>query len=697
MPVANDQPIGRADVEKFLAETSPSPLVQRSDVEQFLAETKPAETPVDHRDTIQYFKDQAGGLVNLAASAGKGLYHAVEHPIDTVQNMAESLAGVDSEGVYRAVRNTPLIGRPIDSIVTSAKALGSLPEGIEAADKAAQDYKSEQKQSDITHAKEHPLTDFLQRSVGLSALPPAIIPQVSAMAMDAFTKSLDEGNSTWDALRDAKNTALFVGTALKAGEAISSVPGKLENLAAREAQIPQSSIERYKAAPEAVNATELYAKDPETLKNLVDAQVAPITDAVNVADSGVTSAKEAVAATKQAPLSLAAEIPEHLDTQGAKLSDLSNQAIDRLAEEGASFPAGKLSGAVTSKMNQLMIDGVVPTVGPDATAFSALGRFRDMVKEIGEKSPDGQIPSQTVKELIQNLDSVSKEAYERNAGTLSPSAAGNFAAVRRNFDRILKDSSLDELGQPIPGGYAEKMAELAPQVQLVNDMSKIFGNEQMAMNTLKAAADPLTTRGHVARGKLGQYDAANGTDFLERVVDYYDTPKSNLQAAQKTLEDAQMKASQVNKLGVNSTEGVIPSIQRGNNIEARKQLENLNPEVSQTVQDAGILRALSKSTRNGSTRTVGGAVVGGAIGNHFGMPLLGGAVGGVAGSIADLYGGTALKAALDAGIAVDKLVNTPFLHPIMKAAAEAPKALAITHYMMSQTDPEYQKINSGGK
>lgn len=653
-----------------------------------------ADKPNPH-ELVPFLKAQGSGIVDLAKRAGSGLVDAVKHPLDAVN----SITAPDLEGAYRTVRNIPIAGPAIDSIVGSAHAL-------HGGDEELNQYKNEQHAADKAHEEQHPLTDFLQKSAGLVALPAGHIEQAGTLALDAFSKSREAGNDTYTALQDARNAGLLAITALKTGHMLSEAPGVIGRGAAKELGVSPQAIERYKAAPEAVNDASQYVTDPEAFQHAVDAEVAPINAAVDIHKGLVDTAKEAVDASKEPPISLAHEIPEHLDQQGAKLSELSNEAFDRLAEQGESFPAGKLAGAVTSKMNQLKISGIVPSVGPDATAFGALGKFKDVIEQIGEQN-GGAIPAGTVKELIQNLDSVSKEAYERSAGGLSPSAAGNFAAVRRIFDRILKESSLDEHGFPTPGGYAEKMAELAPQVSLVSDMSKMFGSEPQALSALKAAENPNSTYGYLVRQKIGEYDVQHGTDFGQRIQDYYDAPKQNLAKAQEALANAQGEAAAVNKIGPNSTETVLKSIQGGRNVRAREQLEALSPELAQTAQDIGVANQLSRPTINGSRRVNTGGFIGGGIGGAVGSALgmgadhllglgnvghyVGGAVGGAVGFMTDRYGGQAVKAALDAGIKLDRFkANSPYIKTLMEAAQESPKALSVAHYILSQTSPEYQ-------
>lgn len=636
-----------------------------------------------------FLQEQANNIANagkavwnMAGEAGQGIVNALSHPLDTASDIGSALANTSpadiASGVERAVRSTPIVG-PLFN-----KATGVTPEQQKDIDAA-----------DAEHQTQHPLTDFLQKSAPMLMMPGGVGKQIAALAGDTFLRSKQGGKSYADATHDALNTAILASTFLGAGKYAPAAAGAVGKGVAKEFGVSGDAIDRYLADPAAVNDAAQYVGNPEGLKSAVDEQVAPINQAVDQAQTSLGAAQDAVAATKAAPVGLAAEIPASLDTQGEKLKGMSDKAFDILDQEGQTFPVAKLQQAVTDKMDSLKIGGEVePSVGPDAAAYGLMGRFNELLNQVGDKVGT-DVPAPVVKELIQQLDDLSAESYSTNAGALSPVAAGKLAQVRYTFNQMLRQAS---------PAYADAMDQLAPQVGLVNDLSRVFGNDQKAMTALGAAANPTSPRGYVIRQMLDQYDQANGTDFLKQVQDYYDAPKANLQNAKDTLATAQTAAGQVSKLGPNSTEGVIKSIQGGRNIEAQNQLGALNPDLLQQVQDVGTAGQFARPTTNGSRKTVVGGLIGGAAGHLAGAAMgapelgkyVGGAVGGATGFLADKYGGQAVKTALDAGIKLGKVVDTPFIAPLMKAAAAGPKSLAVVHYMLNQTNPEYQQLTQDG-
>ena len=649
--------------------------------------------------TLSYVGEGMGALAKKAADATFGLGSAMLSPIDTAYNISESVAEAvtnprqTAQGLSRAVRSIPIAGDAINDIVASGKALaGNYQGGPEAGEKARQQHYEEQRAEDFAHEEEHPLTDFLQRSLGLVAIPPSISKQMGAIAIDAFGKSLAAGNDGFVATQDAINAATMVGAVYGVPKAalktVKKGAGAVGKLIQKDLEISDHALDRYKEAPETINANMKHVKDPEPIRQELNELVAPIRNDLSDAKHAQREALRDVKATQDPPTSLGYEIPEHIGKMSKELFDLSSKSFDILSEEGRTFPFSGLSNAATDVQNSLKIAGVKPTMGPDAKAFGAIDTLKKELKAIAKKFPNAEFPAPIVKEIIQRIDSVSKEAYGLNAGELSPEAAKSLAKIRGSFNQILRKSS---------PAYADIMDnQLAPKTKMVNEMSPLFGNTEQALLALKTMKNPQSPKGHVFRKMVGEYDKLNGTHFLKQVEDYYDIPRADLIQKERVLGNAKASAEQVSLLHPNRTQKAIRSIQLGNNPEARGQVENLSPELLQTIDDVSVARQLSRPTTNGARRSVAygaaGAGLGKMIGGNDGA-ILGAAIGSPIGFILDKFGGAAVRTALDAGIQLDKIANTPYLQVLMDAAKRSPQAAEMYHKLLLQKDENYRKLN----
>jgi len=627
-------------------------------------------------------------------------------------------------------------------------------------------------------AKASPGTTALGGLAGGSMLPvpgAGVDGALGALARIGSIGALNAGDA---ALRgnDATKAGLLGGGISAAAEAVPGV-GHVAGWAGKKlaqgiAGIKPEAIDRYLADPAGVNAAMPYAKDPEALKNMIDSSVAGVTGNVQKAQDAVTAAKEqlanAGASARQArnlatdsantayrdakealkntrpPEQLAGDIMSHLDSQGQHLGELSGQAFDTLEQEGHSFDTNTLKQAIAQQKNKLMVGGVPPKVGPGATAFSALSKFENQIDAISRKAAgegggvellnaagnpikttqNVKIPASTVKQLIQQADSVSKAAYQTNAGAMSPEAAKSVSAMRRSFDQLVKNAS---------PAYRAKMAELAPQVSLVSDMSDVFGSEQGALSALNAMSSPTNPKGYIAKKLLKQYDDAHNTNFTQDLDTYLnaqdvlrspskmDELKQGLpetqrlaaqlpeeqahQAAQQGLEQAQQsatseadKAAPLSRLQPGSTENLIRSLQNGKNIEGRKALEYLDQlggtDYAKKAADAGAAKQFLRDTTNGSRKTVLGGAIGTALGSAFGVhgAAVGSGAGAVLGALSDRYGGQAVKAVLDAGISLGQLGNPKYAGALMQAAKRGRKALMVTHALLTSQDPQYAAL-----
>ncbi|ABZ94344.1 Hypothetical protein LBF_1837 [Leptospira biflexa serovar Patoc strain 'Patoc 1 (Ames)'] len=116
--------------------------------------------------------------------------------------------------------------------------------------------------------------------------------------------------------------------------------------------------------------------------------------------------------------------------------------------------------------------------------------------------------------------------------------------------------------------------------------------------------------------------------------------------------------------------------------------------------------SLDATTTNGSRKTNMGALalggVGIAIGSMVDSPAIGGAIGGAVGGALcyslDKYGRKLGKYfLLESGNPipyVNKFKGTKFFNPLSEALKKGNKSLAVTHYLLSKTNPEFRQMDN---
>ncbi|TGN03521.1 hypothetical protein EHR07_19010 [Leptospira bandrabouensis] len=119
-----------------------------------------------------------------------------------------------------------------------------------------------------------------------------------------------------------------------------------------------------------------------------------------------------------------------------------------------------------------------------------------------------------------------------------------------------------------------------------------------------------------------------------------------------------------------------------------------------------LANSLDSTTTQGSRKTNMGALalggVGTAIGSMVGSPAVGGAIGGAVGGAVgytlDKYGRKmGKKLLLEGGNPnqyVSKFRGTKYFKPLSESLKRGNKSLAVTHYLLSKTDPEFRQMDS---
>lgn len=142
----------------------------------------------------------------------------------------------------------------------------------------------------------------------------------------------------------------------------------------------------------------------------------------------------------------------------------------------------------------------------------------------------------------------------------------------------------------------------------------------------------------------------------------------------------------INKDEMSSANQAVNKIQEHTGYDLRKDITNSWTKAQ-----------FEKGDINGSRKTLLGGVIGTAAGSVVGAPTIGGAVGGAVGFTADRYAGPIFKKVLDGSISANqyaaKFANTKFAKVITDAASRGNSSLAATHFLLSQTNPDYRKMS----
>lgn len=341
------------DPDKYLADTG-------------LAAKMPASAEDDHAFG-PFVKKNAQALWDLSGKVGHGMVEGALHPIDTANHLKDAIMDTSprdvAAGASRAVRNIPLAGQVVDKMSQGAHALPALlrGDGLAPAAAAMKEFKGRQDAADHAHALEHPLTDFIQKAAGVAAMPGGAVGQLSAMSADAFTKSMENGNNAYDALRDAQNVAALGSIGLLAGHAVSQVPGMMGRSFAKQAGVSEEAMQDYVQQAKGPIAEPVPAPSPEQVaqKSFFDSfkKKAPVPENAPIA----------------APPAPFLEVGEPNFTFGKKAGQLAGGAAGGFA--GGPVPA-VVGRDIGGHLGHAAIDGLANKYGHEAVKMALDGGIK---------------------------------------------------------------------------------------------------------------------------------------------------------------------------------------------------------------------------------------------------------------------------------------------------------------------------------
>jgi hypothetical protein len=305
----------------------------------------------------------------------------------------------------------------------------------------------------------------------------------------------------------------------------------------------------------------------------------------------------------------------------------------------------------------------------------------------------------------------------------------------------------DILDVSIPGNNPLR-AKIREETIRYNTANNLFGSEYPLRKFESAAKDPMKRRALENLAIPEIHDILKTIDYREnfqknlkygekpksQVIDEYLRKKAMLEQAKSeklplssmqapsALESAMMETYRNPKLNpTNKIEQYAQSVHPEGPMDFRQKME-----ATKVLRDVEGLNGAQGSRMVNLGRYVGGAA-GTAIGAMTGNPawsVAGGGFGALAGGVLDnnasnifrggmRYGEKMAPAMTTAklgsraysdyeknkqygGIPMDRLAGTKYEAQIMQTLQEDPKRAAVVHYMMSQKDPEYARLVSGG-
>lgn len=466
------------------------------------------------------------------------------------------------------------------------------------------------------------------------------------------------------------------------------------------------------------------APTAEAIKDSIDEFVGKASDKVTRSKDLASLAKQELddayrattfdLARTRAPEGVADSILSAMDNQKAILGSLSDKADDALAKSGATFEKADLLKFVDRLGKSVGAGKEKALIGDEAVnAVNKLKMMRDRIEGgLGE-----EIDATTLRDVLRQ---VRKDInYNQAAGEFNSTLNGLKKDFTRNISDVLKGKS------PEYSAYMEKMADMSGNLE---DMSKVFGSKEKAIAALNSMGSaPGQTKGDLLKkfGELHGQDFHSELDKFKRAKELLELSKrqdmrgellpelsNKFDTAAQAVTSAENELEPIKKLSRNSTQNAIR--QQGfktPNIENRRAFEEISKRMGRDVigemKDRAVLDSFNKESAQGSRKALmygaGGTAIGGLLGGPAGAAA-GGAVGSQVGGAMDIYGGRVAKKVLDSDLFQKLSTNLgnavttaperfgKFAPALQSAAQRGTQALAATHFILQQTQPEYQSM-----
>lgn len=391
---------------------------------------------------------------------------------------------------------------------------------------------------------------------------------------------------------------------------------------------------------------------------------------------------------------LAGDVTDAVSNLKDQVVQGSGEAYDILGNAKGRVPTAPLIQTLQEQVRPLIVQGQALT----PSARSTINEIQAMQNSLSHMGDSISMPE--AKQLIQSLDD--NIEYSKSAGSFSPETSRAFSSLRRAIDTSVK-SQVPE--------YAEKMAEVSRQAQLLSEADKHFGTPEKAIANLNNIDSERGQAIHLPI--LNQLEQETGTKINPQVTDYLikqkllssprlfdqymeqfpeakalresqlakdaiqdpaysrqvsesasDPAKSEIARRQAMLDQARDRSSKFNGVTPQSITSKTKALNGANQYGAQSTFGPIDQaygtNFQKEIQARNMADAFSKDATRGSRFVNLGKAVGGSLGYAVGGApgaAVGYGVGGGVGAVADVYGPQAFKKGLDIGMATGRMAN----------------------------------------
>lgn len=401
----------------------------------------------------------------------------------------------------------------------------------------------------------------------------------------------------------------------------------------------------------------------------------PQVNAANMDDlleSGQATAKDAYAdqIAKRQELARFTKDQEDQIKSGARKA--SGEAFDPLIQSDKEINMSPVKGNLTQEINSAKFGNAIR----QSPGTTALQKERDFLEQTGLKN----MRPEEVKRYVMQLDRSLEPAYDKMKMGI-PLDEGEKALIGH---RKFLDSKLKEIPE-----YDAAMAPVRDRMRVLSDASPHIGDVDQTYRTLERVDSPTMTG--AKKSLEGMFPWQSEARNIPEEASKINAMNKDLRGVNENNMEPFLNRMTRAKQSAKDTEAFSGLAKRAKDMpESAVSVRDME----QYLTDLNTKQAFEKPYVKGSRNVNLGALsLGGAakIAAHKmeSAGTIGAAVGAVLGAGADMVGPQTVKKVIDL---VDSPAGHKFAAIYRKAAERGPQAIAITHAILRQNDPEYRAL-----